>query len=129
MPVEEQSTRERLVAIIGEMSEQERSILLEQLEKRPPSERRKHPRKRYLADVRYVGGDRIYKDFIRNISLGGLLIETLETRGDLSLGQEVTLSVPFPREKQYTRIIGEIVRISAQEIGIEFKKVIKKEPI
>jgi len=125
----EKSTRERLITIIEEMSEEECHLLLQQLEKRPPNERRKHPRKRYLADVRYVGGDRIYKDFIRNISLGGLLIETREKREDLSLGQEVTLSVPFPREEQYTRIIGEIVRISAQEIGIKFKKVIKKEPV
>jgi len=127
--VDETNTRERLIAIIEEMSEEERRILLDRLEKQPLNERRKYPRKRYLADVRYVGGDRIYKDFIRNISLGGLLIETTEKRDDLSLGQEVTLSVPFPREKQFTRIIGEIVRISAQEIGIEFKKVIKKEPV
>lgn len=125
----ETSTREKLIGIIDAMSEDEQLILLEQLEKRPPNERRKHPRKRYLTDVRYVSGDRIYKDFIRNISLGGLLIETHEKRNDLGLGHEITLSVPFPKEKQFTRIIGEIVRISAQEIGIKFKKVIKKEPI
>ena len=127
--MDETNTRERLIAIVEEMSEEDRRILLDQLEKRPVNERRKYPRKRYLADLRYVGGDRIYKDFIRNISMGGLLIETHERRNDLSLGQEVTLSVPFPREKQFTRIIGEIVRISAQEIGIKFKKVIKKEPV
>ena len=125
----ETSTREKLIAIIDEMSGEERLILWEQLEKRPPSERRKHPRKQYLTDVRYVGGDRIYKDFIRNISLGGLLIQTHEKRNALNLGQAVTLSVPFPKEKHYTRIIGEIVRISSQEIGIKFKKVINKEPL
>lgn len=123
------STQEKLITIINEMSEEERLILLEQLEKRPPNERRQHPRKRYLTDVRYVAGDRIYKDFIRNISLGGLLIETHEKHNDLGIGQEVTLSIPFSEEKQYTRIIGEIVRVSAQEIGIKFKKVIKKESI
>ena len=127
--MDETNARERLIAIIEGMSDEECLILLGQLEKKPPSERRRYPRKRYLADVRYVGGDRIYKDFIRNISMGGLLIETRQKRNDLSLGQEVTLSVPFPREKQFTRIIGEIVRISAQEIGIKFKRVIKKEEI
>lgn len=125
MAESEQSLREQLIALIDEMSADEQHILLQKLAERPPEERRKHPRKPYFTDVKYAGGSRSYQDFIKNISLGGLLIETRRPRENLSIGQEVTLSVPFARHKNYMRIIGEIVRISSHEIGIKFKRVVR----
>lgn len=125
MEESEQGLREQLIAAIDAMSADEQRILLQKLGEQPPRERRRHPRKPYFTDVKYAGGSHIYQDLVKNISLGGVLIETRRPRADLSIGQEITLSVPFSRHKNYMRIIGEIVRISPHEIGIKFKKVLR----
>jgi len=59
-----------------------------------------------------------YKDYIKDISAGGVFIET---RMPFSVGQEVSLAFPLPNYQKYIKIIGEIVRISPHGIGVKFR--------
>jgi hypothetical protein len=67
--------------------------------------------------IDYSIRNRTYKDFIQNISTGGVFIETRLTPG---AGQKVAMSFPLPNSQQHVKIAGEIVRTSLQGIGVKF---------
>jgi Tfp pilus assembly protein PilZ len=80
-------------------------------------ERRKHVRKPFFMVVDYATQDRTYKDFIQNISTGGVFIET---RMFLGAGQKVAMSFPLPNCQKHIKITGEIVRTSLHGVGVKF---------
>lgn len=110
----------RLLELVKNMSQDERLALLKELEERLFKDKREHQRKPFFMVVDYSTDDRIYKDYIQNISAGGAFIET---RMPFSVGQEVSLSFPLPNYQKYIRIAGEVVRISPEGIGVKFKMV------
>jgi uncharacterized protein (TIGR02266 family) len=110
----------RLLELIKNMSQDERLALLKELEERLFKDKREHQRKPFFMVVDYSTDDRVYKDYIQNISAGGAFIET---HMPFSVGQEVSLSFPLPNYQKYIRIAGEVVRISPQGIGVKFKMV------
>ncbi len=110
----------RLLELIKNMSQDERLALLKELEERLFKDKREHKRKPFFMVVDYSTDDRVYKDYIQNISAGGAFIET---RMPFSVGQEVSLSFPLPNYQKYIRIAGEVVRVSPQGIGVKFKMV------
>lgn len=65
--------------------------------------------------VDYVIEDRVYRDFIRNISDGGAFIDT---RGAFFVGQEVSLALPFPVSLK--RITGKVAWVGPQGVGVNF---------
>jgi Tfp pilus assembly protein PilZ len=116
----ESSVTARLFELIKGMTEEEQVTLLKDLEERLFKNKREHQRKAFFMVVDYSCGDRIYKDYIQNISAGGMFIET---RMPFSVGHEVSLSFPIPNHQKYIRIAGEVVRICPQGIGVKFKTV------
>ena len=114
----ESSATARLFELIENMSEDEQLILLKELKQRPFKERRKHERKPFFIVVDYSAEERVYKDWIKNISAGGVFIET---HMPFSVGQEVSLTFPLPNYQKYIKIIGKVVRIDLQGIGVRFK--------
>ena len=116
----ESSVTARLLELIKNMSQDERLALLKELEERLFKDKREHQRKPFFMVVDYSTDDRVYKDYIQNISAGGAFIET---RMPFSVGQEVSLSFPLPNYQKYIRIAGEVVRISPEGIGVKFKMV------
>jgi Tfp pilus assembly protein PilZ len=78
-------------------------------------ERRRYPRRTCFMAVDYVIEDRVYRDFIRNISDGGAFIDT---RGAFFVGQEVSLALPFPVSLK--RITGKVAWVGPQGIGVNF---------
>ena len=88
-------------------SEYERGNFLEKFEQRLEEERRKHARKPFFMAVDYATKDKTYKDFIQNISTGGVFIET---RMPLYAGQKLAMSFPLPNCKKHVKITGKIVR-------------------
>jgi len=116
----EWSVTARLYELIENMSEDEQLTLLKESEERLFNRKRKHERKPFFMVVDYSAEDRLYKDYIQNISAGGVLIET---RMPFSVGQEVSLCLPLPNYQKYIKITGEVVRISPQGIGVKFKMV------
>jgi Tfp pilus assembly protein PilZ len=116
----EWSVTARLYELIEDMSEDEQLTLLKESEERLSNGKRKHERKPFFMVVDYSAEDRLYKDYIQNISVGGVFIET---RMPFRAGQEVSLCLPLPNYQKYIKITGEVLRISPQGIGVKFKMV------
>jgi uncharacterized protein (TIGR02266 family) len=118
------SVFDRLFEIIMSMSEDQQRELLTQLEERAIDGKRKHYRKPFFMVVDYATEDRAYKDFIQNISFGGVFIET---QMPFSVGQEVSLTFPLPDYQKYIKITGEVARTTEQGIGVSFKMTDKSQ--
>jgi Tfp pilus assembly protein PilZ len=114
---ETKSRFSRLLKSITNLPEKEQRILLKFIEDNG-IKKRKHHRKLYFMEVDYATSDRAYKDFIRDISEGGVFIET---RRRFSVGEEILMSLFFPNRSQRL-ITGEIVRMTPDGIGVKFKR-------
>lgn len=80
---------------------------------------REYPRRPAVQQVDYTIGDRFYQDAMRDISVGGMFIETSLS---LSIGQEVTVSIPFSDGRSPVRVRGHVVRVVRDGIGIRFQR-------
>jgi Tfp pilus assembly protein PilZ len=114
----ESSVTARLLKLAKKMSEDEQLTLLRELEETLLKGSRKHEREPFFMVVDYSTEDRIYKDYIKDISAGGIFIET---RMPFSVGQELSLPFPLPNYQKYIKITGELIRITPQGIGVKFK--------
>jgi len=106
------------VKLIAEMCQNAERTDLEALEDIVFEGNRKHARKALVAVVDYATQDQAYRDFIKNISAGGVFIETTVP---VSIGQELSLTFALPYHQAHIKITGEVVRINPQGIGVEFK--------
>ncbi len=79
---------------------------------------RENIRKPYNMVVDYVAQDRFCNDFIKNVSSGGMFIET---RIPFLVGQDIILTFPLPKSRKHVKIAGEIIRTTPQGIGVKFK--------
>jgi Tfp pilus assembly protein PilZ len=78
---------------------------------------REHPRRPAVQLVDFTIGDHFYSDAMRDISVGGMFIETSL---DLAIGQEVAISIPFSDGRAPVRVRGKVVRVTGDGIGIRF---------
>ena len=108
----------RLIELIKNMPEDEQRTLLKDLEEKPFEGRRKYVRKPFLMAVDYSTKDHVYKDFIQDISTGGVFIET---HMPFTVGQEVSLTFPLPNYQKHIKVVGEVVRSTTQGVGVKFK--------
>ena len=81
------------------------------------SDRRAYVRKSCLISVDYLIGGRMHRDFVRDISAGGLLIET---GGKFVVGQEVSLTFMEPSFRKQTKVMAQIAWIGPHRIGLRF---------
>jgi len=116
----ESRTTARLFEMIKRMPEDEQLALLKELGERHSKGRRKHEREPFFMVADYSTEDRVYRDYIQNVSAGGVFIET---HMPFTSGQEVSLAFPLPNYKKYIKIIGEVARVTPQGIGVVFKMV------
>ena len=80
---------------------------------------REFPRKKYTTSVDYAIEDRLYHDFSRDISVGGIFIETKEK---FHIGQQLSMSIPVRKGDKPIRLKGIIVRVADDGIGVAFIK-------
>jgi Tfp pilus assembly protein PilZ len=116
----ESRTTARLFELIKRMSEDEQLALLKELGERFSKGRRKHEREPFFMVADYSTEDRVCRDYIQNVSAGGVFIET---HMPFTSGQEVSLAFPLPNYQKYIKIIGEVARVTPQGIGVVFKLV------
>ncbi|MEA1878411.1 MAG: PilZ domain-containing protein [Bacteroidota bacterium] len=117
-PLQKPNLTSRLVELITDMPEDKQQALVKDLEKETSRSARKHHRKPFIMVVDYMMQDRMYKDFIQDISAGGLFIETNKP---FPIGQNVILTFPLPDYQEHIKITGEVVRSTPQGIGVKFK--------
>jgi hypothetical protein len=117
------STKDRLFAIINDMSDEEKQDLIKELEDRQARDMRRYERKSHSMPVDYVAQDHSSQGVIKDISVGGVLLETSEIGGSFSIGEDIILSIQYPNQEKYIKIRGEVVRIEPQRIGVKFTKL------
>ena len=109
--------------IIDKMSDTEIRQLLKDLEgwQKSKDEKRKYPRRLTIIDITYSSDQRrIFEDFVRNISAGGLYIETnLVTE----LGQKLTMIFSHPDTGDPIKVLGKVIRVDSEGIGVQFNKL------
>ncbi len=84
---------------------------------------RKYPRKLCLKSVFFNCGDQQYKGLIKNISRGGVFIETVDK---FFFGQSIELVIPNTRIDRGKPIPGWIVHLSGNGIGVTFKRMYER---
>ncbi len=83
------------------------------------TEKRKNPRKSCLIAVECGIKESIFVNYIHNISVEGVFIETDES---FELGQTITLKILAPYDlKNINHISGEIIRVEPKGIAVKFK--------
>lgn len=108
----------RLTELFNNLSEAQQKALLSILEDWQRTERRKHPRRYWVGPVDYATEDRAFKDFIKNVSAGGVFIET---HIPFSIGEQITLTFSPSNRDKPIKITGEIVWTGSLGIGVRFK--------
>lgn len=113
----------RLIYLILDMPYNRQVALLKQLEEIPittfEETDRDDPRKSYASMVSFSVRDRSYKGTSKDISSGGMFIET---NGSFSVGEVVTLTIPFADKKKNIIVPAEIMRTTDEGIGVKFIK-------
>jgi Tfp pilus assembly protein PilZ len=84
---------------------------------------RKYPRKPCLKSVFFNCGDQTYAGLIKNISRGGVFIETADK---FFFGQSIELVIPSTRIDGGKPIPGWIVHLSDTGIGVTFKRLFER---
>jgi Tfp pilus assembly protein PilZ len=85
-------------------------------------ERRSHPRKASLIPVAYVTEGRARKDYILNISSGGVFIGTA---GEVSWGREIVMTFVHPATRGSLSIVGRIAWMNPMGVGVRFKRLVE----
>ncbi|MFO8048297.1 MAG: PilZ domain-containing protein [Desulfosudaceae bacterium] len=81
------------------------------------TEKRKHPRKPVKLSVNLTCGKRSGEKQARDISLGGIFVETSE---EIKPGEEIQLAIPFSNQDRQIRLKGRVARKTDDGIGVQF---------
>ena len=100
------------------LSEDKLQQVLKYLDEEQVPEKRIYGRKDYIRVIDYTVGDRYYRDFIQDMSKGGLFIET---SNEFSAGQKIIMSFISPDYQKPFKVHGEIIHVQADGIGVKFK--------
>jgi Tfp pilus assembly protein PilZ len=128
-------TLSRLIQTVVGMSEKQQLIMLRLAEellyrhKKPEIQRDtsaitrsrpNHPRKPSSLIVNFSAGNRFYTDYIEDINPKSLFIGTKE---DFKVGDELALAFSHPKFPDIFRVYGDIIYITEDGIGVQFKNL------
>jgi Tfp pilus assembly protein PilZ len=113
----------RLVELIDKMPEGRLKKLLRQLETETPEKstsesERKNVRVDCFVSVDYADSERVFKDYIEDISTSGVFIKTREA---FSIGEEIVLSMSLSKDGSAFKIPATVVRAAPDGIGVRLK--------
>lgn len=103
---------------ISGLSEEKMRQFLNYLDEDQIPEKRKYDRKDFIRIIDYTVGERYYRDFIQDISEGGLFIDT---SNQFSVGQEILMTFVSPDYQKPFKINGKIIHTQTDGIGVKFK--------
>jgi hypothetical protein len=114
---DEHSTTRRLSEFLDNLNIDEIRILSRLLENWGKKDQRKHPRTPCSIMTEYMIDDRVYKDKIKNISLGGAFIQS---RKAFPAGLEISQSFFFPNFEIPIQSKSKIVWTGPDGFGVKF---------
>jgi uncharacterized protein (TIGR02266 family) len=103
-------------SILDSASEEQKRKLLSLLEELRPKERRKHPRKSCSIAVTCTM-NRVFADYIKNISRGGVFIETA---APCLPGDHLAMMFAVPHQEEPVKVMGTVVRRASEGVGVRF---------
>ena len=112
------SLLDSILELIDSLPDEEMRQLMKELEKRQSSERRKYHRKDLFRVIDYNVGGQDYRDIIQDISGSGVFIKTVHK---FSAGKSILMTLMSPTSQKPFKIIGEIIRVHTDGIGVKFK--------
>ena len=110
----------KLFNLILTLNAEEQRFLLKNVKKLILKEKRSSTRKICRMPVRYFYNERIYNNFITDISRDGCFIETQKP---LLVGEKILLDIQMDGNEKPIRIKGEVANANRLGSGIEFKNV------
>lgn len=110
---------DQLLEKINTLSAGQQAELLALIDDRWGKKSRKDDRKDFFMTVDYVVNDRYYRDFIQDMSDGGVFIKT---RQKFETGQDILMTFMSPDQQKPFKILGEIMRTLDDGIGVRFRK-------
>jgi type IV pilus assembly protein PilZ len=110
----------KLFDIVLNLNEEQQLILLKHAEELFARERRTGIRKSCHIPVHYATYDRVFSNYIKNISRNGLFIET---QRPLFVGEEILMTFSVKGVDKPIKIKGEVAHASRSGIGVEFKGI------
>ena len=116
---DEDKLTERLVRGVSRLTPQRKQMLDQLLKEWERLDYREDSRIPCFLPVDYSANDRVYQDFINNLSKGGVFIETLSP---FRAGQLISLIFSLPSMQKTFKISGTIVRTEQDGIGVKFAK-------
>ena len=105
--------------LIIDLPESRRSELLENLLDLVLG-KRTHPRRKCAVSTEYVIGDRVYQNFLKDISESGVFVQSPDP---MSVGDEIVQSFTMSEKQIPFKFAGEIVRVGRDGFGVEFKNL------
>jgi Tfp pilus assembly protein PilZ len=108
---------ERIHRLVGNLTEEKKELLLDMLLEWQQKEQRDDPRIPCLIAVDYSDCNRVYHDFIQDLSRGGVFIETREP---LEIGETMALTFTMPGSDNHFKMLGKIVRVGDGGFGVQF---------
>jgi len=116
--LEQKRVSSRLFELIEKMNESQLEFLLEKAEELHGKKRRVHDRVACLITADCVYQSRAFNHFVKDISLGGVFIETTESPPE---GEDISMTLSFSHHSKPFKITGEVMRTTPQGIGVQFK--------
>jgi hypothetical protein len=110
----------KLFNLIITLNPEEQRFLLKNVEKLILTEKRASARKVCRIPVRYFYYERVFNNFILNISRNGCFIETQKP---LSVREKILMDIQLDGDDQSIRIKGEVAHANRMGMGIEFEEV------
>ena len=108
---------DRIQSLVQNLPEEKKQLLLDLLIEWQQNEQRGDPRIPCLIAVDYSDQKRAYHDFIQDLSISGLYIETREP---FKIGESIALTFTMPGSANHFKMTGEIVRTDRNGIGVRF---------
>jgi Tfp pilus assembly protein PilZ len=109
----------RLIEAVSKLNPRQKKMLDELLKEWNRLDYREDSRIHCFLPVDYSTKDRVYQDFINNLSNGGVFIETSSPFG---IGQTLSLIFSLPAMGKSFKASGTIVRTEPDGIGVRFNK-------
>ena len=111
----------RLIRMILAMTDEQQLALYKQLDETSAQSlsERDDIRLPYAQSVQFVFKENAYAGISEDISSSGMFIEV---SGNFQVGQTIIAMIPFSNDSKQLKIPAEIVRVTAQGIGIRFLK-------
>ena len=110
----------KLFNLILALNPEEQRFLLKKIDKISLKEKRAFARKACRIPVRYFYNERIFSNYIVNISQGGCFIETQKP---LPVGENFLMDIRMDGNAESIWIKGEVTNANRMGMGVEFERV------